>query len=142
MNIEMVNEEVKLRGQGLWVQQTWVWHKPSWRRSPLTHHRAARTNTGLLKGKNKSLCAPGPRRKELWPHRRLTQTCPGVSRSLWWRQGSVVAHSRSGALSAAVGSFEGGIHYLHYLHHSLASGQATGKEHSPGHQQKIGLKIY
>ena len=20
----------------LWVQQTWVWHKPSWRRSPLT----------------------------------------------------------------------------------------------------------
>ena len=22
-------------GQGLWVQQTWVWHKPSWRRSPL-----------------------------------------------------------------------------------------------------------
>ena len=22
--------------QGLWVQQTWVWHKPSWRRSPLT----------------------------------------------------------------------------------------------------------
>ena len=24
------------KGQGLWVQQTWVWHKPSWRRSPLT----------------------------------------------------------------------------------------------------------
>ena len=24
-----------LQGQGLWVQQTWVWHKPSWRRSPL-----------------------------------------------------------------------------------------------------------
>ena len=23
-------------GQGLWVQQNWVWHKPSWRRSPLT----------------------------------------------------------------------------------------------------------
>ena len=22
-------------GAGLWVQQTWVWHKPSWRRSPL-----------------------------------------------------------------------------------------------------------
>ena len=36
-------------GQGLWVQQTWVWHKPSWRRSPLTHHRAARTYTGLGK---------------------------------------------------------------------------------------------
>ena len=25
-----------LQGQGLWVQQTWVWYKPSWRRSPLT----------------------------------------------------------------------------------------------------------
>ena len=25
-----------LQGQGLWVQQTWVWHKPSWRRLPLT----------------------------------------------------------------------------------------------------------
>ena len=37
------------QGQGLWVQQTWVWHKPSWRRSPLTHHRAARTYTGLGK---------------------------------------------------------------------------------------------
>ena len=24
------------QGQGLWVQQTWVWHKPSGRRSPLT----------------------------------------------------------------------------------------------------------
>ena len=22
------------QGQGLWVQQTWVWRKPSWRRSP------------------------------------------------------------------------------------------------------------
>ena len=33
-------------------------------------------------------------------------------------------------------------HYLHYLHHSLASGQTKGREHSPTHQQKIGLKIY
>ena len=24
------------QGRGLWVQQTWVWHRPSWRRSPLT----------------------------------------------------------------------------------------------------------
>ena len=33
-------------------------------------------------------------------------------------------------------------HYLHYLQHSLASGQTTGREHSPTHQEKIGLKIY
>ena len=32
--------------------------------------------------------------------------------------------------------------HLHYLHHSLASGQITGRECSPTHQQKIGLKIY
>ena len=37
------------QGQGIWVQQTWVWHKPSWRRSALTHHRAFRTYTGLGK---------------------------------------------------------------------------------------------
>ena len=24
------------QGQRLWVQQTWLWQKPSWRRSPLT----------------------------------------------------------------------------------------------------------
>ena len=32
--------------------------------------------------------------------------------------------------------------YLHYLHHSLASQQKTGREHSTAHQQKIGIKIY
>ena len=41
-----------------------------------------------------------------------------------------------------MGPFEVDRHYLHYLHHSLASGQTTGGEHTPTHQQKIGLKIY
>ena len=131
-----------LQGQGLWVQQTWVWHKRSWRRSPLTHHRAARTYPGLgnrlLKGSNKSLCAPGPRRKEQWPHKRLTLTCLGVSRSCWQRRGSAVACCRDGGTecsSVGVGPLEGGRHYLHYLHHSLVSGQTTGREHSLAHQQ-------
>ena len=31
------------------MQQTWVGHKSSWRRSPLTHIRATRTYTGLGK---------------------------------------------------------------------------------------------
>ena len=39
--------------------------------------------------------------------------------------------------STCMGPFEGGRHYLHYLHHSLASGQTTGREHSPAHQQNI-----
>ena len=100
------------QGQGLWVQQAWVWHKPSWRRSPLTHHRAARTYTGLGKqtlGEHKQnlmWCAPGPRRKEQWPHRRLTQTCPWASRSLWWRRGLVVPCCRLGALSASVPAWD------------------------------------
>ena len=55
------------QGQGLWVQQAWVWHKPSWRRSPLTHHRAARTYTGLGKqtlGEHKQnvVCTSDPTR--------------------------------------------------------------------------------
>ena len=44
--------------------------------------------------------------------------------------------------SACMGPFEGGRHYLYYLHHSLASSQTTGREHSPALQQKIELKIY
>ena len=40
-----------------------------------------------------------------------------------------------------VHTFKGGRHYLHYVHHSLVSGQ-TGKKHSPIYQQRTGLKIY
>ena len=43
---------------------------------------------------------------------------------------------------AVPGPCEGGRHYLNRLHHSLVSGQTTGREHSPAHQQKIGLKMY
>ena len=61
-----------------------------------------------------------------------------MSKSLWWRCGSAVAFCSVWG-TECMGPFEGGHHYLHYLHHSLASGQTTG---SPAHQQKIGLKIY
>ena len=43
------------------------------------HHRATRTYTGpetvSWEGPNKTLCTPGPRRKEQWLHKRLAQTC-------------------------------------------------------------------
>ena len=56
-----------LRGQGLWVQYIWVWHKPSWRRSPLTHHGATRTYTGLgkqtLGGHRQKLVCPRAQKK-------------------------------------------------------------------------------
>ena len=44
-------------------------------------------------------------------------------------------------IHVCMGHFERGCNYLHYLHHSLASGQITGKECSPANQQKIVLKI-
>ena len=55
--------------QGLWVQQTWVSHKSSWRRSPLTPRQSSQNlhRTGevrLLEETNRTLCAPGPRRKK------------------------------------------------------------------------------
>ena len=81
---------------------------------------------------------------EQWPHKKLTQTCLWASRSLWWRHGLAVAcHSVGGTEcgSACIGPFEGGHYYLHYLHHSLVSGQTTGREHSSTHQQKIGVQI-
>ena len=75
----------------------------------------------------------------------LTQTCPWVSRSLWWKRGTAVACCRVGDTeysTACMGPFERGCHFLHYLHHSLASGQITGRKHSPTLQPNIGLKIY
>ena len=96
--------------QGLWVQQTWVWHKPSWKRSPLTHHRAARTYTGLgkqtLRGHKQNLVTAGPRREEQWPYKRQTQECLGLSsRGVGQRWPAAGPGALSGAVLA--GSFGG-----------------------------------
>ena len=64
----------------------------------------------FVENTNKTLCAPGPRRKEQWPHKRLTQTSPWGSRSLWWRQRLALACCRAGGTecrSACMGPFEG-----------------------------------
>ena len=58
--------------------------------------------TRHLEGTNKTLCAPGPRRKEQWPRKRLTQTCLWGSRSLWRRRGRTLACCRVGALNTTV----------------------------------------
>ena len=59
-----------------------------------------------------------------------------------WVSGGLLQGRGTQCGSACMGSFEGGRHYLHYFHHSLVSGQTRGREHSPIHEQKIGLKIY
>ena len=72
---------------------------------------------------------------------RLASECPGVSSGrMGWRWPA--AGSGDWVWQCMQGTFGGGHHYLHHLHHSLVSGQITGREHSPTHQQKIGLKSY
>ena len=70
----------------------------------------------IFEGTNKTLYAPGPSRKEQWPHKRLTQTCLWVPRSLRWRRGSAVACYMIRGIecaSACRRPFEGYCHYLH-----------------------------
>ena len=57
----------------------------------------------LLQVTNKTLCTPGPRRREQWPQNRLTQTCLWVSRSLWQKPWPAAG---SEALSAAVHAWD------------------------------------
>ena len=59
-----------------WGKHTGLWNRPS----------EAQTEP----------CAPGPRGKEQWSHKRLTQTCLCMSRSLQHRCGLVVACFRVG----------------------------------------------
>ena len=90
-----------------------------------------------------NLCAPGPRGKEQRAHKRLSQTCLWVSRSLWevWADSGLLWGQEHWIQQCWHKSFWR-TYYCHYPYHSLASGQTTGKEHSPNCQQKIGLKIY
>ena len=50
------------------------------------------TDTPLLEGTHKVMCASGPKRKERWPHGRLNQTYLLVLEGLLQRQGVAVAH--------------------------------------------------
>ena len=59
-----------------------------------------------------------------------------------WVGGGLLQGWGTECSSECMGPLEGGRHYLHYLHYSLASDQIAGREHSPTLQQKIGLKFY
>ena len=58
-----------------------------------------------------------------------------------WVGGGLLQGWEAECSSVCMGPFEG-RHYLHSLHHSLASGQTAEREHSPALQEKTGLKIY
>ena len=47
-----------------------------------------------LEGTNKTVCAPGPRGKERWPHKRLSQACLKCLGEFLQRQGSAEASYR------------------------------------------------
>ena len=124
--------QCSVAGTGLWVQQTWVWHKPSWRRSPLTPPQSCqnlhRTGKQTLRGHNRTLCTRTQEKRAMTPQETV-QTCLWVSGSLWWRRGLMVACCRVGGTKCSttcLGSFKGGHHYLHYHHHSLAPGKQQG----------------
>ena len=112
-------------------------------------HRATRTYTGLgkqtLGGHKQNLVHNRTQEKGAATPQEIDPDLLWVSRSLWWRWGSAEACCRvrgTEGSSPCMGGFKGGCLYLHYLHQSLASGQVIGREHSPTHQQKIGLNIY
>ena len=115
----------------------------------LPHRRAARTYTGLgkqaLERHKQNLMRTRTQEKgAVTPQ----ETDPDLPMSVQeflvelWVHGGLLQGWGHWVCSACMGPFEGGRHCLHYLHHRLASGQITGKEHRPAHQQKIGLKIY
>ena len=58
-----------------------------------------------------------------------------------WVSGGLLQGWGTESGGVCLAPFEGGRHHLHYFHHSLVPGQTTAREHSPVHQQKIGLKI-
>ena len=110
------------QGQGPWVQQTWVWHKQSWRRSTLTPPQSQnlhRTGKYTLGGhKQNIVCTRAQEKGAVTPQ----ETDPDLPRSLQQRCGSVAACcwvEGSECSSSFMRSFEGVHHYLHYLHHSL-----------------------
>ena len=116
-------------GQGLWMQQTSVWHKSSWRMSPLTHHRAARTYTGLGTDSGRVQTGhcmrqdPGERSSD--PTRDWPRLAMSVQESLAeaWVIGGLLQGWGHWVRQCTHGT--SWRSYLHYLHQSLASGQIT-----------------
>ena len=128
------------QGQGLLVQQTWVWHKPSWGRLPFTPPQTTRPYTGLgkqtLGAHRQNLVCTRTQEKGAVTPQETDPDLPMSVQSLLWRCGSLVACWRVGGSSAvhecerAWDLLKKAAHCLHYLHHSLASDQIE-REHSP-----------
>ena len=100
------------------MQQTWVWHKPSWRRLPLTPHRAARTYTGLenrlFEGTNRTLCTRTQEKGAVTSPRDWPRLACSVQESPVeaWAGGALCRVGGTECSSTCMGSFEGSHHYF------------------------------
>ena len=97
------------QGQRLWGQQTWVWQSPPGG-GPInpTIEPPELTQDWEMNAWRAQTepCVPGRRRKDQWSHKRLTQTCLWVSRSLWRRRGSSVPCCRAGGTECSVQAWD------------------------------------
>ena len=122
-------------------------HRPGCGISPLggghhlPHHRATRTYTGLgkqiLGGHRQNPVHTRTQEKGAVTPQKTDPDLPVMSRSFQQRHRSVVTCCRvegTECSSVCMETFEGGLHFLHYLHHGLVSGQTTGREHSLAQQ--------
>ena len=71
-------------------QEIWLWRRAGFDCRTCTG--LGQTETLLLQGTNKTLCATRPRGEEQWPHRRLNQTYQLGLESFLLRYGLAVAH--------------------------------------------------
>ena len=94
------------------------------------------------------MCVPGPTGKEQRPHKTLSQTCLSVSEGFLWRCGLAVACCRDSSSSPGrcvlpqailQVAISPAIEPIDSRTGLPQSKQLTGKEHSPTHQQTIGL---
>ena len=94
----------------------------------------------MLRGLRKTLCTPRPRRKKLWPHNRLTQTCPWESRSLRRRPPAGL-----GTVSATVRAWDILKEYsIIHITSTIVWPQVNNREGAQPHppKRKLYYKIY
>ena len=101
------------------------------------------TSQRCLKCRNKTFCTPRPKERSSDLHKKLSQICLWVS-PMEARLSTVPFRDKSsGCSSPGRHSMLAWVFWRRspLPYHSLTLGQTTGREHSPTHQQKIGLKI-
>ena len=73
------------QGQGLWAQQAWMWHKPSWRMSPLSPPQSCqnlhRTGKWSLGGHNRTLWTRTQEKVAVIPQETISDLPVGVQES-------------------------------------------------------------